>query len=148
MSRVAEIIKPVFVALMAMFLSVICPVEQALYILLFAACFNWFTGLVTDIHVNKAQFSLKKAFDAISQLMWYSVVVVFVNFALVRMGDRVAADQIVKWITYIVIYFYMVNILRNTSLVFPGNKAVALMYEVLTTQIFLKLKEMLNLNKK
>jgi hypothetical protein len=51
--------------------------------------------------------------------------------------------EIIKWIAILAVYFYTTNIFRNATLMYPKNKLFAFIYELLTTQIFTRIKKAL-----
>ena len=93
--------------------SALMPVQDILILLSLGFVFNIFTGIVTDIHVNKAHFDIKKAFNAITQLTFWATLVVFLDYGSRRMGESQMGITAVKWVTMIVIYFYLTNIFKN-----------------------------------
>jgi hypothetical protein len=145
--KIGEFVKPMLIFVISAILSVLLPVKDVLVILLGAAFFNWFIGLITDIHVNHAKYSNKKSFEAITQLLLYGGLVMFVRFAFFMQGDGTTGDLIVKYITYIVIYFYTANILKNSKDIYPKSKAIELMYQIVTTEIYKELKNRLKIKK-
>lgn len=136
--------KQVLWLVITMLASVLTPVQNVLLLLFLAFVFNFLSGLAADVHVNKKGFDLKKAFTAIKQLLFYFALVVFIDFGSRLMNDLSISEYGVKWITYIVVYFYLTNIFRNATIVYPKNEAIKFMYDVLTTEIFQMLKNKFN----
>lgn len=125
--------------------SALLPVQDILVLLSLGFVFNIITGIVTDIHVNKARFDIKKAFNAITQLTFWATLVVFLDYGSRRMGEPQMGITAVKWITMIVIYFYLTNIFKNARQVYPNSQAVNFVYELLSTEIFARLKNMVGI---
>lgn len=138
-------IKELYCLLLTALVSVFSPVKHALVFLMIAFMFNIINGIITDVHVNRAPFSLKKAFSAFSQLLFYAVCVVFLDHGARLMGDTEIGVTAVKWLTYIVVYFYLTNIFRNARLVYPKSAAIKFIYDLLSTEIFSRLKEMIGI---
>lgn len=136
--------KQAFWLVVTMLVSVLTPVKNVLLLLFVAFIFNVISGLAADVHANKKGFDLKKAFTAIKQLLFYFTLVVFIDFGSRLMNDLSISEYGVKWITYIVVYFYLTNIFRNAAIVYPKNEAIKFMYDVLTTEIFQMLKSKFN----
>lgn len=137
-----ERFKDAFWFVITALLTVIDPVKNVLVFLLIAFLFNIVMGIVADIHVNKASFRINKAFNAFAQLFFYGCCAVFFDFGPRLMGDAEIGETAVKWLTYIVIYFYATNIFKNATSVWPRNKAIKFIYELLSTEIFDRLKSM------
>ena len=109
--------------------SALLPVQDILVLLSLGFVFNIITGIVTDIHVNKARFDIKKAFNAITQLTFWATLVVFLDYGSRRLGEPDMGVTAVKWVTMIVIYFYLTNIFKNARQVYPKSKSIKFVYE-------------------
>ncbi|NCB25920.1 MAG: hypothetical protein EOM62_10680 [Bacteroidia bacterium] len=127
--------------------SVLMPVRETLILLFVSFVFNIITGIITDVHVNKAKFNLKKAFNAVSQLTFYATCVVFLNYGTTLINEENIGIVAVKWLTYIVVYFYLTNIFKNARQLYPGNQAINFIYELLSTELFDRLKSMVGYKK-
>jgi len=143
LNHLVALLKPFIVLITTFIVSIFSPIQDVLYVLGLSFLFNIITGIVTDVHVNGKKFNLKKAFDSIFQLTFYGALVFFIHNVAVNLGSHTMGDKGVKYITFIVVYFYLCNIIRNAGLVFPKNKAIVFLYEVMTTQIFTRLKSAL-----
>lgn len=140
-------LKPFILMVFAWIVSVLSPIEGAIVILGFAATLNFCMGLGESIHVSGGHFNIGKAFDAIIQLTYFLAFALLVNLTFTKNNDASLAETGVKWITYIVVYFYSTNSFRNASLLWPNVKAFQFMYDLLSTAIFYKLKETLGIKK-
>lgn len=142
-----EKIKELFWLVISALSSVLMPVKETLILLFITFVFNIITGIITDVHVNKAKFNLKKAFDAISQLTFYATCVVFLNYGASLINEQQIGVIAVKWLTYIVVYFYLTNIFKNAKQLYPKNQAISFIYELLSTELFDRLKNMVGFKK-
>lgn len=140
-------VKNLLLLLLTTIASLLSPIEGALCVLIIAASFNFLLGLGADIHANKKEFSLKKAFEAVSQLVFYGLLVFLISYAFGQFNDEKAAGIGVKWITYVVTYFYITNTLRNATMLWPKNKTIEFLYMIASTKLFEKLKEYLGVKK-
>lgn len=127
--------------------SVLMPVRETLILLFVSFVFNIVTGIITDVHVNHAKFNLKKAFNAVSQLTFYATCVVFLNYGTTLIHEENIGLVAVKWLTYIVVYFYLTNIFKNARQLYPSNPAINFIYELLSTELFDRLKNMVGYKK-
>ena len=116
-------------------ISVISPIRTSILVLLIFFTINFFIGLKSDIDVHGRDFSLKKAFDAVKQLILYYALIFIVNMALGLYNEPSLAEGATKFMTWIVSYWYLVNILRNAREIFPANEALEFLYEFLTIQV-------------
>ena len=53
----------------------------------------------------------------------------------------------VKWLTYIIILGYDLNIFKNAHTKWPESKSIALIYSILTVEIFKNIKEYIGFKK-
>ncbi len=116
-------------------ISVISPIRIAVWVLLVFFTVNFFVGYKSDVQVNKRDFSLKKAFDGVKQLILYYALIFIVNMALGLYEETNLAEAATKFMTWIVSYWYLVNILRNAREIFPGNETLKFLYDLLTVQV-------------
>jgi len=140
-------IKPVFYMLWITLLSLISPIYYVFIALFFMWLFNFFMGMKTDKKVNGKDFSINKAFDSIKQIGFLGMASLMVYFIPYLMGDKWIGIKGINAVTYIVFYFYLTNSFRNATLYWPNKKEIAFIYEVLTTQIFTRLRNTFMLNK-
>lgn len=140
-------LKPILLFTISVIVSLIAPIQDVLCVLGVGFLINIFTGIVTDVHVNNEDFNIKKAFNAISQLAFYSALIYYVHSSLSSLHYDEWADKATVWITFIVSYYYLANILRNATKIFPSNEAIKLMYTILTTKVFSQMRHYLQLNK-
>lgn len=116
-------------------ISVISPIRIAVWVLLVFFTVNFFVGYKNDVQINNRDFSLKKAFDGVKQLILYYALIFIVNMALGLYEEANLAEAATKFMTWIVSYWYLVNILRNAREIFPGNETLKFLYELLTVQV-------------
>jgi hypothetical protein len=146
MEHITERIKDIILLIFAAIAGALAPVHDILQGLLWAFGFNIAMGIIADVHVNKAKFSMRKAFNAVAQVAFYAICAVFLNKEAVFLREPEMGETAIKWLTLIVLYFYLTNIFRNAHLIFPKSQSIALIYEVLSTEIFTRLKKMLGKN--
>lgn len=147
MDIIIEKAKSLFWIAITALASVFSPVENVLKLLMLAFIFNIITGIIADIHVNRAKFNLKKAFNAITQLSFYAMCVVFLDYGSKLIEEPSLGITAVKWLTYVVVYFYLTNIFKNAKQIYPTSQAINFIYDLLSTQIFDRLKEMVGYKK-
>lgn len=143
MEFIVERFKELFWVVITALGSILLPVKDILLLLSLGFLFNIITGIVADIHVNKAEFNFKKAFSAIIELTFFSACVLFIHHGCKLMAEPDMGAIAVKWLMFIVSYFYITNIFKNAKKIFPRNEAIAFIYEILSTEIFIRLKSMI-----
>lgn len=150
MDGLINFLKGMLVAVGTWALAVLTNYHDALLTLFVGFMFNILMGIGADVNILKHRFDMKKALQGLKLLLFYFTIIIFVSIALAHeYADE--GDTIIRWLTYIVGYFYITNIFRNARIIFPKNKSVEFIYLFLSTEVILKLKEYLgfrNLEKK
>ena len=131
MERFRDIVACAFSAIFGA-LSPIHSIIQACMII-FAA--NFIAGIAAGAFVQHERFSLRKAFNCILEA---AIITTLIAMILV-IGDKIAnhngAMSAISVVVYALIYFYGVNILKNLSRIFPGNKLIDFLYYVLSFEV-------------
>lgn len=140
--------KQMFWAFITGIISIFTPIWPILLLLSFAFTFNIIIGIRADKKVNKTSFKIGKAFEALSQLMFFFACVVFLSHGAQLLGEPSYGKVGVKWLTCIVIYFYFTNIFKNARLIHPKSEAISFIYDLLSTEIFDRLKKMIGVDTK
>lgn len=135
-TTIYERLKEATVLALAALISVFSPIGNAIVALMLFFTINIFTGFQADRAVNRADFSLKKAFDAIKLLTFYYGALLAMHISLDLFGEKELAEGLTKWVTLIVCYFYLLNIARNARQVFPRSKSLAFFYTLLRVEVF------------
>lgn len=100
------------------------PVHNAMLLLLiFAGCDILF-GVLSGIIASKERFSFKKFMLSAGYLLVYLGIVVMVYAVGKYQGDLEESLYVVKVITYVFIYFYSSNILKNLHQLMPDNPVI------------------------
>lgn len=126
-------------------ISILAPIHNAIIALMLFFTVNFFTGFQADKAANGADFSLKKAFDAIKLLTFYYSALLVMHVSLELFGETELAEGLTKWVTLIVCYFYLLNIARNARLVFPRSKSLKFFYALLKVEVFGLIRKRLGL---
>lgn len=135
-STIYERLKEATVLGLTTLISILAPIHNAIIALMLFFTVNFFTGFQADKAANGADFSLKKAFDAIKLLTFYYSALLVMHVSLELFGETELAEGLTKWVTLIVCYFYLLNIARNACLVFPRSKSLRFFYSLLKIEFF------------
>lgn len=130
-----ELMKQFWAWLIALLLAAFQPLSVALLVLMAVWTINILVGLAADKNTGK-DFEFKKFFSAAKQLGFIFAVLFVISLATTGYNERELAFTIAKWGTWVVSYFYVTNIFRNASQLWPGNKAIGFIYSFLTTEAF------------
>ena len=126
-------------------ISILAPIHNAIVALMLFFSINIFTGFQADRTVNRADFSLRKAFDAIRLLTLYYASLLAMHITLELFDEAELARSLTKWVTLIVCYFYLLNIARNARMVFPHSKSLKFFYALLKVEVFGLIRKRLGL---
>ena len=86
-----------------------------------------FWGLAAD----RCRFRKSKFFRSIVYLLVYLLILAVSFWVGIKMErDPSATKAFVSWITWVVVYCYAVNVLKNMRTVFPESRVVAFLYWV------------------
>ena len=124
---------------LATILSYFQPIQSILTAILWLFVLNFLFGLVAGIVANKENFSFRKAFTCISEVSVFLVILSTIFFIGDHLGARGGAMQAISTITYALLYFYSVNILKNLKLLFPASKGLIWIYNLLSIELIAKL---------
>lgn len=125
-------------------LGIVSTFQHAFIALFCGFVLNFFMGMGADAaDKTRENFSIKKATEGVKLLMFY-IVIIFCLYGMTYREPRLS-DNIIKWLTYIVSYFYLTNIFRNAEKIFPSSKAVSFIYMFLSTEVFIRLKSALGI---
>lgn len=142
MGNLIDFGKAVFAALFTWILAIFSNYQDAFMTLFIGFMLNILMGLGADINISGRAFSLKKARDALLLLIFYFLLIIFIDVAMGKQYAEMSCVMI-TWLTYIVGYFYLTNKFRNAKLLFPKSKSVSFIYAFLSTEVLYKLKKYL-----
>jgi hypothetical protein len=118
------------------------PIQSLLMSVTLICIINFAFGLITGVIVNREKFNFKKAFLCISETSVYLCILSTVFFISDHITTPGTSMQAISTITYALIYFYSVNILKNLITLFPGSRPLAWMYNLLSIELIKRLPRM------
>jgi hypothetical protein len=132
--KMIEQIKNIAVSIMLAILAYLEPIQGELQALFLVFFLNFLFGYLSGM-VKGEDFSLKKAFVCICHFALFVVICSAVYIIGRLKGQMAGAVQCVSLITYLILYFYGLNILKNCKKIFKENTApwyvVSTMYFIL-----------------
>lgn len=137
-----SLLKGLWVFLVTLMTNFFQPIHDFLLVVFILFILNFLYGLLSDISKG-IDFSLKKAFQSV----WYVVgfmLLLFLSFAIGKKMHLEDSSVVAfsSWITWVVIYFYGTNILRNWKVIQPQNEVVSFLYWVLSVKFIEKIKHL------
>ena len=134
-----ETIRNLLVTVTGVLLGYFAPLKDIVFVIFFIFLLNCLFGLIAGIGVEGERFSLKKFFRCIMETMVFYVIVLSIYVVGEKMGNPDGAIQCISGVVYAIIYFYTVNILRNSHKLFPKTRWVKFLYYVLSFEIIAKI---------
>lgn len=117
-----EQIKNMAVGIVLAILAYLEPIESELQSLFLVFFLNFLFGYLSDM-VKGEEFSLKKALVCVGHATIFFILCAAVYVIGRLKGQMSGSVQCVSFITYLVIYFYSLNILRNCKKIFKDETA-------------------------
>ena len=117
-----EQIKNVIVGIILAILAYLEPISGELQTLLLVFFLNFLFGYLSGM-VKGEEFSLKKALVCVGHATIFFILCAAVYVIGRLKGQIEGSVQCVSFITYLVIYFYSLNILRNCKKIFKDGTA-------------------------
>ena len=111
-----DCIRFVLASLCANIAAFLFPLKNELFGLILLFSVNFLFGLLADI-CNHRDWSFKKAFRLFRDAAVYFTMVASIYMMGYFKGEETATMQCVSFLTYVAIYFYGTNILRNARMV-------------------------------
>lgn len=116
-------IKDVIIGVMLAVLAFLKPIEGELWSLVVVFGLNFLFGYLSGMIANGEDFSLKKAVVCVGHACVFFVLCLAIYGIGKLKGQEAGAMQCVSFFTYLVIYFYGLNILRNLKAMFKKGTA-------------------------
>ncbi len=133
-----DLVKQLIVALLTGIMAYLSPLSGDLVSLISVFSLNFFAGLITDLLVNDSNFKFKKALQCFKEAAIFMMLVSAIYFIGDQKGNPQGALQCITFVTYSLLYFYSVNILRNLKQLCPeatvGYKAVSFLYYIVSIE--------------
>lgn len=128
-------IKDVLVGIILAIIAYLKPIESELLTLFLIFFCNFLFGYLSGMIANNEEWDNKKALRCVGEATVFFVLCMAV-YAIGRLkGQMSGAIQCVSFISYVIIYFFGLNILRNCKKIFREKTApwnvVAFLYYVL-----------------
>lgn len=133
-----EQIKHIVVTITLAVLAFLKPIECDLYSLLLIFFLNFLFGYLSGMVANNEEFNLRKALRCIGEAAVFFILCCSIYIIGRLKGEMTRAIQCVSFVTYIIIYFYALNVLKNLKKMFKKGTTpwfiVAFLYYVLSVK--------------
>ena len=134
-----DTIRNLLITISSILIGYFAPLKDVVFVIFFVFLLNCVFGLIAGVGVQGEKFSLKKFFRCIMETLVFYIIVLSVYLVGEKMGNPEGAIQCISGLVYAIIYFYFVNILRNSHKLLPKSKGIKFMYYVLSFEIIKKI---------
>ena len=139
MLNMFDTIKNLFITVTSVLIGYFAPLKDIVFVIFFVFLLNCLFGLVAGIGVQGERFSLKKFFRCVLETMVFYTIVLSIYLVGEKMGNPSGAVQCISGVVYAIIYFYFVNILRNSHKLLPKSKGIKFLFYVLSFEVIKKI---------
>ena len=113
-----ENIRSLFVGIALAVLAFLQPIEGELKSLMIVFFFNFLFGYLSGMIASHEDFDIKKALRCVAEATVFFVLCCAIYFVGQMKHQPDGAMQCVSFVTYVVLYFYALNILKNLKKIF------------------------------
>jgi len=141
MEKVIDIFKAIGYLLLGWLTSLVLffePIEKILLCITFTFIGNLVIGIITGRKLKNEKVNLKKFMKALFEYGIYLFIVMCLFVIGNFMNDTSFIYTMIKTITWVVIYFYFANILKNFEKLLPTKKGVKILYYIFNLE-FIKI---------
>ena len=133
-----EDLKTIIIVSLSSLMAYLSPINGILFAVTFAFVLNFMVGYTTGMRVNKESFDLKKAFSCIKEACVFFVIVASVYTIGEHLNNSNEALTSISIVTYVVLYFYAVNVFKNLRRLFPRSQWIAFCYWLISFEFVKK----------
>ena len=148
-------IKEIAVGIILAVLAFLKPIEAELWTLFLIFFLNFCFGYLSGMIANNEEWDNKKAMRCVGEATIFFILSVAIYIYGVLKHQEQGALQCISFITYVITYFYGLNILKNLKKIFKEGTTpwyvVSFLYYILRFKFIEKipfLSEFLNINRK
>ncbi len=137
-----NLLKSTGVTIVSVLLSYLAPLTDVVFVIFYVFLINFVAGLVEGTVIEREKFSVRKFFMCLVETLVYFIIVISVYTVGEKMGNVSGAMQCISGVTYAIIYFYTVNIIRNLKMIFPDSMVLKFLYYLLSFEVVKKIPYM------
>ena len=130
--EIIERIRDFLKFMVVVIVSVFAPIQNSIIVLMLFFLVNFFIGFRTDVRVNKAEFSLKKAFEGIKMLILYYTLVFIIHMGIIVLMMALLKN---RQIHYVVVLLVPVKCFQVSGK-FIWNETIRFLYDLLQSKSF------------
>lgn len=134
-----DTVKNLIITIVSVLIGYFAPLKDIVFVIFFIFLLNCIFGLLAGVGVENEKFNLKKFFRCIMETLIFYVIVLSIFVIGEKMGNLSGALQCISGVVYAIIYFYAVNILRNTHKLLPKSRVIKFLFYVLSFEVIKKI---------
>lgn len=127
-------------------LAYLKPISGDLQSLIVLFAINFVVGLLNGLLANGESFSYKKAWQCINEAVMFLMLICFAYFITERIGNQAQGIRIISFFVWSIIYFYVVNIMRNLKGLFCHHtlayRTLSFIYYIISIEFVKRLPEL------
>lgn len=120
---------------LALVISILSPISTALVLLITMSIVDVFLGFKANRKVLGEEFKFNKAFNAITKMGFFCMLTVLIHLTFHLYGEIDIAAVVVKYLSWIIIYYYILNMLYNAGKIYPESKVIPFLIEVMQLHV-------------
>ena len=135
-NALVEILRGMVAGLATILTSTLLPIHNFMYVIAGLAMLNMVVGWIAD----QLDFKMRKALKSGVYLGGFFILLM-ITFSIGKlMGVQDEATNVTSWITWVMIWFYAIKILKNWKQIQPDNTVVAILYYVVAIEFIKRIK--------
>jgi phage-related holin len=127
-------------------LAYLKPISGDLQSLIALFAINFIVGLLNGLLVRGESFSYKKAWQCINEAVMFLMLICFAYFITERVENQTEGIRIISFFVWSIIYFYVVNIIRNLCGLFHHHpiayRTLNFIYYIISIEFVKRLPEL------
>ncbi|WP_278833582.1 hypothetical protein [Porphyromonas cangingivalis] len=128
-------VKEITIGALALVISILSPISTALVLLITMSIVDVFLGFKANRKVLGEEFKFNKAFNAITKMGFFCMLTVLIHLTFHLYGEIDIAAVVVKYLSWIIIYYYILNMLYNAGKIYPESKVIPFLIEVMQLHV-------------
>lgn len=133
-----EDLRTIIVVSLSSLMAYLSPINGILFAVTLAFVINFIIGYITGMRIDKEDFDFKKAFSCIKEACVFFMVVASVYTIGEHLNNSGEALMSISVVTYVVLYFYAVNVFKNLKRLFPNSQWIAFCYWLISFEFMKK----------
>lgn len=128
-------VKEMMIGTAALIISVLSPISTALVLLIIMSLVDVILGFKANRKVLGEEFKFNKAFNAITKMGFFCLLTILIHLTFHLYGEVEIAAVVVKYLSWIIIYYYILNMLFNANKIYDNSKVIPFLIEIMQLHV-------------